>query len=83
VPQPALLHLRVPRDLGLIQLEWRRGRPDWAGMNQHNDIVSEAAIDMAIGMIHRAEFGIPEFPRSTLIGSTWMDGKTVRRPVAG
>jgi len=72
------LNLRVPRDLGLIQLEWRRDRPEWAGMNQHNDLVGETAVDMAVGMIHRAEAGIPTFPRATLIGSTWTEGKTVK-----
>jgi len=74
------LGLEVPRDIGLIQLEWRQQRPEWAGMNQHNDLVGEAAVDMVIGMIHRGESGNPAFPRATLIGSTWVDGKTVRNP---
>ena len=30
------LGLRVPDDLGMIQLEWREEEPHWAGMNQHN-----------------------------------------------
>jgi len=71
-------HLRVPEDIGLIQLEWREDHAHWAGMHQHNDIVGEAAVEMLIGMIHNNEFGIPTFPRATLIGSTWVDGKTVR-----
>lgn len=69
--------LRVPRDVGLAQLEWRRNRPDWAGMDQHNDLCGEAAVDMLIGMIHRGESAIPTFPRATLMGSTWIDGKTL------
>jgi DNA-binding LacI/PurR family transcriptional regulator len=70
----------VPQDLGLIQLEWRKKHADWAGMNQHNDVAGEAAVDMLISMIHGGESGLPDFPRATLIGSTWMDGKTVRSP---
>lgn len=70
--------LRVPEDVGLAQLEWRRHRPEWAGMDQHNDICGEAAVDMLIGMIHRGESGIPTFPRATLIGSTWIDGQTLQ-----
>lgn len=70
--------LKVPDDIGLIQLEWRAAHPDWAGMNQHNDHVGEAALDMLVGMIHRGEKGAPEFPRATLIGATWQDGSTVR-----
>jgi LacI family transcriptional regulator len=70
---------RVPEDIGLIQLEWRESRPHWAGMNQHNDIASEAALDMLISMIHNREKGVPEFPRATLIGSSWVDGATVKQ----
>lgn len=67
----------APRDVGLIQLEWRPDSPDWAGMNQHNEVAGAAAVEMLIGMIHNNESGIPEFPRATLVGSTWVAGKTV------
>lgn len=69
----------VPNDIGLVQLEWRATSPDWAGMNQHNDVVGAAAIEMLVGMIQNNERGIPEFPRATLIGSTWVNGTTVLR----
>ncbi|XHR27883.1 MAG: LacI family DNA-binding transcriptional regulator [Chthoniobacteraceae bacterium] len=72
------LGMEAPRDLGLIQLEWRPDHAQWAGMNQHNDVVGEAAVEMVIGMIHNNEHGIPAFPRATLIGSTWVDGETVK-----
>jgi DNA-binding LacI/PurR family transcriptional regulator len=62
--------------VGLIQLEWRKDSPDWAGMDQHNDIVGETAVEMLISMIHQGTRGVPDFPRGTLIGSTWVDGKT-------
>ncbi|MDR2462875.1 MAG: LacI family transcriptional regulator [Verrucomicrobiales bacterium] len=75
------LKLGVPADIGLVQLEWRKSSPDWAGMNQHNDIVGEAAVDMLVGMIHRNESGIPQFPRAMLIGSSWVTGKTVREKI--
>jgi DNA-binding LacI/PurR family transcriptional regulator len=70
--------VRVPADVGLIQLEWRASSPEWAGMDQHNDIVGEAAVEMLVSMTHRQETGVPAFPRATLIGSTWVDGDTVR-----
>jgi Transcriptional regulators len=72
------LNYSVPEDIGLIQLEWREDRPEWAGMNQHNDRAGEAAVDMVISMIHSGESGVPEFPRATLIGGTWTDGITVK-----
>lgn len=70
--------LQVPADIGLIQLEWRSSHANWAGMNQHNDIVGQKAFDMLLGMIHRGEVGIPEFPSASLVGPTWIHGKTVR-----
>jgi LacI family transcriptional regulator len=66
--------LRVPRDMGLIQMERRRS--DWAGMDQHNDLIGSAAVDMLIGMIHHSQIGPSAFPHATLIGSTWVDGET-------
>ncbi len=70
--------LRVPQDIGVIQLEWRESHAEISGMNQHNDAVGEAAVDMVVGQIHRNESGIPDFPRATLIGASWVDGESVR-----
>jgi LacI family transcriptional regulator len=69
---------RIPEDVGVIQLEWRASRPDIAGMNQHNRVTGEAAVDMVVSQIHNNEAGIQEFPRSTMIGATWVGGGTVR-----
>ncbi len=69
---------RVPQDVGVIQLEWRESHAEISGMNQHNDVVGEAAVDMVVGQIHRNETGIPSFPRATMIGASWVEGQTVR-----
>lgn len=71
--------LRAPRDVGLVQLERRRGCEDWAGMDQHNDLTGEAAVDMLLSALHNEEPGLPVAPRATLIGASWTDGATVRR----
>lgn len=71
--------LQIPRDIGIIQLERRRGSEDWAGMAQHNDLTGEAAVDMLVGMLHNNEIGPPPHPRATLISGTWIPGKTVRK----
>lgn len=75
--------LRVPDDIGVIQLEWRASRPEIAGMNQHNFVTGEAAVDMVVSQIHNNETGVHEFPRATLIGATWVDGASVRMQAAG
>ena len=72
------MHLEVPGDVGLVQMEWRKDHAHWAGMDQHNDIVGEAAVEMVISMIHNNEHRVPDYPRATLIGNSWVNGKTVR-----
>ena len=72
------LGYRVPDDIGLIQLEWRKSEPHWAGMQQHNDHTGEAAVDTLVGMIHRGETGLGADPRALLIAPSWKDGDTVR-----
>ncbi len=71
--------LRVPEDIGLVQLERRPGNEAWAGMDQHNDLTGEAAIDMLVAMLHNNESGLQDFPRASLISGSWVGGETVRR----
>jgi LacI family transcriptional regulator len=68
--------LRVPNDVLMVQYEWRSGSPHWPGMNQHNELAGQAAVDMLIGMLHRSEKGPPLFPQATLIDPTWTAGKS-------
>lgn len=72
------LQVSVPDEIGLIQLEWRKTDPRWAGMHQHNDHTGEAAVDTLVGMIHRGETGLQAEPRALLISPSWQDGNTVR-----
>ncbi len=74
----AALGAQAPRDIGLIQLERRSGCEDWAGMEQHNDLTGEAAVDMLVSLLHNEELGLPAAPRATLIGASWAEGATVR-----
>lgn len=69
--------LRIPKDVALVQLEWRADHANWAGMDQHNDIAGEAAVEMVASMIQNGYKGVPAFPRATLIGSSWRAGVTL------
>ena len=68
---------KIPADIGVIQLEWRSTRPQIAGMNQHNELTGQAAVDMVVSQINNNELGVQEFPRATLIGASWVDGASV------
>lgn len=71
--------IRVPGDIGLIQYEWRKQRAYWAGMDQRNDLVGEAAVDLLVSMIHHGQQGVPERAIATQVTSQWVMGKTVKR----
>lgn len=73
-----LRKLRAPRDVGVIQLEWRDAEPHIAGMDQHNDQTGANAFDMVISLIHGQEKGAPAFPRAALTSPTWNEGSSVR-----
>jgi len=67
--------IRVPEEIALLQYEWRENRPEFPGINQHNDVAGQAAVDMLVGMLHRSERGAPPFPLATLVGPSWMDAR--------
>lgn len=69
--------LRIPRDIGLVHLDKSSGI-EWAGMQQNNEYLGRAAVDMVIGQLHRSEYGIPPFQKSVFITSTWSPGPTLR-----
>jgi DNA-binding LacI/PurR family transcriptional regulator len=73
-----VIGVQAPRDTGLIQLERRKGCEDWAGMDQHNDLTGEAAVDMLVSLINNNEAGVPLAPRATLVGGSWAQGVTVK-----
>ncbi len=76
------MDLKSPEDGGLVALELHRDCADWAGMDQHNDIAGEAAVDMVTTLMQTNEFGSNVAPRGTLIGATWVEGSTVRPQTA-
>lgn len=70
------MDLRIPDDIGLIQLERRANQPKVSGMDQHNKVVGTSAVEMLVSMIHNNESGVPSYPRATLIGSSWVQGES-------
>jgi hypothetical protein len=48
-------------------------------MDQRNDLVGEAAVDLLVSMIHHGQEGIPDRVIATQVTSEWVMGRTVRR----
>ena len=72
------LKVLIPDKVGLVHLDLHSNLPDWAGMNQNNDLVGAAALDMLVDQLHRNEFGSPVLTKCMMVASTWVDGPSVR-----
>lgn len=70
--------LRVPEDVGVVQMDWNACLAGQAGVDQNAELVGAAAVDLIIGQLHRNERGIPEHPKLVMVNGTWMNGWTVR-----
>lgn len=73
------LNVTVPRDLGIIQLEWQAGHPEIAGMNQHHEAAGEAAVDLLVEQLHASAQSGSRAVRSMLISASWNEGASVLR----
>lgn len=73
------MRLRVPEDVGLIQLNWHQDRAQCAGMNQNNDLVGFSVVSMLLHMIHGGQRNSAGQQYSLLTNGRWKEGKTVRR----
>jgi len=71
--------MAIPRDIGLVHLDWSPKLEGWAGTDQNNDQLGFVAIDMLVGQLHRNEVAPPPFQKCMFIHSTWRNGTTVRQ----
>ena len=68
----------IPKELGLVHLDWHDALPNMAGMRQNNRIVGSAGVDLVVGQLQKNEFGSQEFPKVVQIESVWVEGPSVK-----
>ena len=68
----------VPEDVALVQLERRRSNPEWAGMNQHNDVVGELAVRRLAEFLNAPHSDI-NYPTATIVSPEWIESKTISK----
>ncbi|MGH8048379.1 MAG: LacI family DNA-binding transcriptional regulator [Chthoniobacterales bacterium] len=71
--------MNIPRDIGLVHLDKTAELKSWAGMQQNNQHIGRAAVDMLVGQLHRNEAGVPQVQRCTFISGIWNEGSTICR----
>ncbi|MDR1284368.1 MAG: LacI family transcriptional regulator [Opitutaceae bacterium] len=70
--------LRVPEDVGFIQIGPAVLPPGVAGIEEDSEAIGRTIIDKLVAIIHRNERGIPASPDLTLIEGRWRDGNSLR-----
>jgi len=71
--------LKVPKDVGFIDLDCMDVSGVRAGVQQNHEKVGAVAIEVLARMIQQNERGIPEVPQTILLDGSWVEGATVRK----
>jgi DNA-binding LacI/PurR family transcriptional regulator len=74
------MKLRVPRDLGLVHLDWSPDAAPLAGLDSDAEAVGVAATDLLVGQLQANEFGLPTHENIVAVRGHWVAGASVRRP---
>lgn len=63
--------------VGLAHLDLTSELTRWAGMQQDNEHVGSAAVELLIGQLHFNMRGVPAFQQSLQLGSRWKNGPSL------
>jgi LacI family transcriptional regulator len=66
--------LRIPEDTGVVIFDFEEG---WTRVREPAENIGAGAVDMVVAQIHRNETGVPLFPKTVLVESTWVEGTTL------
>jgi hypothetical protein len=69
--------ISVPDETGFACLTCGQEDTALAGIDQCQQMVGAAAMDLVIGHIFRNEYGLPDAMKSVFIDGIWRDGNTV------
>ncbi len=75
---PELFDKRVPEDIGFISLSKGDNGTAIAGINQQDEAVGAAVVDLIVGQLQRNEKGLPTTPKIVLTEGNWTDGQSIR-----
>jgi LacI family transcriptional regulator len=62
--------------IGFAHLDLTAELPGASGIDQNNERVGAAAVDLVVEQLHSNAFGLPENPKTVLIEGRWVPGET-------
>jgi LacI family transcriptional regulator len=72
------MKLRVPRDVGLVHLDWSESAAPLAGLDSDPESVGMAAVDLLVGQLQAHEFGVPKHEKIIAVRGHWVSGTSLR-----
>jgi LacI family transcriptional regulator len=76
----AAIRVRVPDDVGFLNLNVTERTGPCAGLDLEPRRLGAIAVEMVVGMLHRQERGVPARPHTVNLEALWVDGPTLRAP---
>lgn len=80
-PFPTLDQIKahLPRNAGLVNLNWTSDLPEIAGILQQRSVMGEEAVDLLARRLHQNRLGLDALAPTILVPGSWMDGESVRQ----
>jgi len=75
--------IRVPHDVGFVNLNLTERTAPCAGLDLGPRRLGAAAIETVVAMLHRQERDVPAHPQTITLEANWIDGPTLRSPATG
>jgi len=73
---------KVPETVGFFRINVTESVEPCAGLNLQPGQLGMTAVETIVGMLHRREQGVPQYPKSISIDAVFEDGPTLRPAVA-
>ncbi len=80
LPQLKEMGLRVPHDIGFVDVFLEEFGGRIAGVRQNHATVGELAVEILAGQLQHNKFGVPPIPTTTYVEGTWFDGASCPMP---
>lgn len=68
--------------VGFVHMHLTSESAGCTGIDQNNERVGAAAVDLVVEQLHANSYGVPEIPKTVLIEGCWVPGTTARSPAA-
>lgn len=71
--------VNIPGDVGLAILSHHAHETEWSGIEQHTELIGEAAVRIVSEQLTLNQRGCPTYPKTLFIDGEWVSGSTTRK----